>query len=296
MFLIESDKQLQQLTAVKKEIKLVVPVWSSIAKHELTTTVSFVYFRTNTDEYIVNLQHIDANTCSPIQFSDYVTESTFVYGNRYLGTIGIDYEWAYFEEYGVPFRFSDFNESLYSQANREFSEINDCIPMAKWMEKLSQWPIPTEIKSWYRSYSDSINVLGQIERSGIKIDTDILKVKEEDGIAHSKYNPYTITGRPSNRHAGTNWGALNKSDGTRSGIVSRWEGGTLISMDFESYHIRLIAKLIGYELPTDKTAHQYFAELYGVDYEEAKRITFRYLYGGMDAVALEIPFFRKVNQ
>jgi hypothetical protein len=67
-------------------------------------------------------------------------------------------------------------------------------------------------------------------------------------------------------------------------------------MDFESYHIRLIAKLIGYELPTDKTAHQYFAELYGVDYEEAKRITFRYLYGGMDAIALEIPFFRKVNE
>jgi hypothetical protein len=67
-------------------------------------------------------------------------------------------------------------------------------------------------------------------------------------------------------------------------------------MDFESYHIRLIAKLIGYELPTDKTAHQYFAELYGVEYEEAKRITFRYLYGGMDVIALEIPFFRKVNE
>lgn len=295
MFLIESDKQLQQLTAVKKEVKLVVPVWSSNSKHELTTTLSFVYLRTEKEEYVVNLNHIDANTCTSFNVLDYIKSTTFVYGNRYLQSNGIDYEWAYFEEYNVPFRFNDFNETLYAQSNRQYSEINDCIPLVKWVERLSQLPIPTEIKKWHPMYSTAINILGRIEESGIAVDTNLLDVPVHNGLAHSKYNPYTVTGRPSNRHSGTNWGALNKSDGTRKGIVSRFKGGTLISMDFESYHIRLIAKLIGYELPTDKTAHQYFAELYGVDYEEAKRITFRYLYGGMDAVAMEIPFFKRVN-
>jgi hypothetical protein len=296
MFLIESNTQLQQLADSKEKIKLIVPVWSSSTEHELNTTISFYYVRTECNEYIINQNHIDANTCLSIEISDWVKLDTFVYGNRYLQTCGIDYEWAYFEEWGLPFRFNDFSESLYHNQNRGYSHINDCIPLTKWMEKLSTLPVPVRMQEWYLPYSKAINTLGAIEMSGIHIDPIKFNTKHENGIVYSKYNPYTITGRPSNRHAGTNWGALNKSDGTRSGIVSRWEGGTLISMDFESYHIRLIAKLIGYELPTDKTAHQYFAELYDVEYEEAKRITFRYLYGGMDAVALEIPFFRKVNE
>jgi hypothetical protein len=297
MFLIESDKQLQQLADSRQDIKLIFPVWTSTTEHELATSISFIYCRSESNEWIINLNHIDANTCSISRINDLVNSDTLVYGNRYLQTCGIDYEWAYFEQWGVPFRFEDFSEPVYKGFRNGYSDMNGCIPIVKWFEQLQRLPMPTISDPSIRRYSTHISVLGRIEESGLHINPEIIKSKHiHNGLVYTKYNPYTITGRPSNRHGGINWAALNKSDGIREGIISRWEGGQFIQMDYESYHIRLIARLIGYELPTDKTAHQYFAELYGVDYEEAKRITFRYLYGGMDAVALEIPFFRKVNE
>ena len=53
--------------------------------------------------------------------------------------------------------------------------------------------------------------------------------------------------------------------------------------------------MVGYDFPTGVTAHGHLAESYGVDYETAKGITFRYLYGGLDEAASEIPFFQAVQ-
>jgi DNA polymerase I-like protein with 3'-5' exonuclease and polymerase domains len=113
---------------------------------------------------------------------------------------------------------------------------------------------------------------------------------------YKNYNPYTVTGRPSNRHLNVNYSALNKSDGTRESFVSRFDSGTLLQFDYESYHIRLIAKLCGYEFPKGITAHQHLADLYGCDYETAKKVTFTYLYGGLDDNARQIPFFVEVEK
>ena len=72
-------------------------------------------------------------------------------------------------------------------------------------------------------------------------------------------------------------------------------------MDFDSYHVRLIARLIGYELPVS-SIHDYLGQFYfGVSQltedqrNESKQITFRLLYGGIDSEFLSIPFFEKVN-
>jgi DNA polymerase I-like protein with 3'-5' exonuclease and polymerase domains len=67
-------------------------------------------------------------------------------------------------------------------------------------------------------------------------------------------------------------------------------------MDYESYHIRLIAKMVGYQFPKGETAHQHLADLYGTDYETAKGLTFKYLYGGLDDFARGIPYFQKVEK
>jgi DNA polymerase I-like protein with 3'-5' exonuclease and polymerase domains len=173
----------------------------------------------------------------------------------------------------------------------------------KWYELLQKLPIPQNRKEWYRVYSDSITKLGRLEGAGVKV------VEEKfidsfnfnpafiyNGHVLTQYNPYTTTGRPSNRHLNVNYSALNKSDGSRDSIISRFEGGTLLQMDYESYHIRLIARLIDYEFPTGITAHQHLANLYGVDYETAKGMTFKYLYGGLDEFAMSIPFFKSVDR
>jgi DNA polymerase I-like protein with 3'-5' exonuclease and polymerase domains len=72
-------------------------------------------------------------------------------------------------------------------------------------------------------------------------------------------------------------------------------------MDFDAYHVRLIARLIGYTLPAG-SVHTYFGQFYfstdeltDEQYEQSKQITFRLLYGGIDTEFLSIPFFQQVN-
>jgi hypothetical protein len=119
------------------------------------------------------------------------------------------------------------------------------------------------------------------------------------GYEYSLYNNFTTTGRPSNTFGGVNYSALKKSDGSRDFIVSKL--GELVQYDFDGYHIRLISKLVGEDIP-EGSAHewlgkQYFGkeELTEEDYLNSKKITFQQLYGGIDVHNLEIPFFQKTN-
>ena len=300
MNLIESNTDLQLLNP--KDITLVVPVWSSPKGHELMFPISFVYIRTKDTDFILNFQHIDAGSVSQFPLHKICNEDTLVLGNRYIQSKGLDYEWVYFEEYGKPFIFNEFAVEVFKGHRSDYIELNDCIPLVKWYEVLKRIPDIQNRQSWYRTYSDSIRELGRLEGAGVKVEEEKFidsfsfnPAYINGGMVYTQYNPYTTTGRPSNRHLNVNYSALNKADGSRELFVSRFGGGTLLQFDYESYHIRLIAKLVGYEFPKGVTAHQHLADLYGTDYETAKKITFTYLYGGLDDNARRIPFFQKVE-
>jgi len=69
----------------------------------------------------------------------------------------------------------------------------------------------------------------------------------------------------------------------------------LVEMDYDAYHLRLIADVIDYQFPKG-SVHQHMAKLYGVDYNEAKGLSFQYLYGHIpDDVLRANPFFAKVQ-
>ena len=304
MKIIENNHILLSFCKNHSPILLMVPIWSSPKAHQFDCSISFLYLRTEEEEYIINFNHIDAQQCQMIKLDRLANPNTLVLGNRYIGSIGIDYEWAYFEEKGIPFILNEFAEEVYRGYRVDFKELNDCIPLLKWYELLSKMEIIKSDNKWNRQYSQSISLLGRLEGAGVKvveekfIDSFAFNPAyiKKGGIVYTQYNPYTITGRPSNRHLGVNWSALNKSDGTRSMIVSRHPKGTLLQFDFESYHIRLIGKMVGYEFPKGMTAHQHLAEMYGTDIETAKKITFTYLYGGLDDNARNIEFFQKVDE
>jgi DNA polymerase I-like protein with 3'-5' exonuclease and polymerase domains len=142
-----------------------------------------------------------------------------------------------------------------------------------------------------------------IERNGLQV-TETFRMPDiiHAGRVYSQYNYHTVTGRPSNAFRGFNFAAMNKEDGTREAFCSRFERGALVEMDFDSYHVRLIAKLIGYELPAS-SIHDYLGRFYfdtteltDTQREESKAVTFRLLYGGIDSEFLSIPFFRQVNE
>lgn len=303
MNLIETTKSLADFAKTRPKYRLLIPVWASARGHELGNRISFVYYRTADSDGIINFRHIDAGTVPQFDLTKFCDEDTLVLGNRYIRTEGLDYEWVYFEEYGKPFVFNEFAESLYKGYRTDFNELNDCIPLMKWYELLRTIPDIKTRKEWYRNYSDGITQLGRLEGAGVKVDEekfiDTFAFNPEHihgGLVYTKYNPYTVTGRPSNRHLNVNWSALNKSDGTRKSIISRFPNGTLIGFDYESYHIRIIGRLIGYGFPEGQTAHEHLAQYYGVDAETAKGITFTYLYGGITDAVKEIPFFQKVGE
>ena len=141
-----------------------------------------------------------------------------------------------------------------------------------------------------KNYNENvIDNLTKIEDNGLFI--------SDNGYQYSQYNIYTSTGRPSNRFGGVNFAALNKSDRTREKYVSRYgEKGCMIEMDYDAYHLRLIAEIVDYNFP-EGSVHQYLADQYDVDYAKAKSLSFAYLYGEIPYMIYQtIPFFNKVQK
>jgi hypothetical protein len=99
---------------------------------------------------------------------------------------------------------------------------------------------------------------------------------------YTQYNQYTHTGRPSNSFNHVNFGALNKSDGTREMILP--SNDLLVEFDYSSYHPRILANITGYDFKGEDI-HTHLGKMYfGTDkltqeqYSEIKKINFRNLY------------------
>lgn len=147
-------------------------------------------------------------------------------------------------------------------------------------------------------YQDANKVFSQIERVGLRVNRMKVPKEQLDNVSkehlmYTNYNVLTSTGRPSNAYDGFNFAAMNKSDGSRKMIQSRYD--ELIEFDFDAYHVRLIGKLVGYDFG-DESVHEHFSKLYNVSYEDSKSMTFKYLYGGVpDDIAKTHEFFGKVK-
>jgi hypothetical protein len=141
--------------------------------------------------------------------------------------------------------------------------------------------------------SNIVKTFSKIEKNGLYT---------KDGYEYTKYNTFTITGRPSNSNKGINYAALNKEDGTRKKYISRFTGGYLAELDFDAYHLRLIANLIFMDQP-EGSFHKYLGKLYfdtetltEKQYNESKKISFQILYGGIPKEFLKIEFFEKTSK
>ena len=169
---------------------------------------------------------------------------------------------------------------------RNAPRANDLIPIWKHYE---------QFKEWKKFYGDvKISKFSQLYPKGLQwIEKNGLST--ESGLEYTQYNSLTTTSRPSNTFGGINYAALKKDGGVRDRFVSRFDGGKLYQLDFDGYHIRLIGKLIGVNIPLDVKAHKWLADQYGADIKDAKAITFRQLYGGVEDEYYHIPFFQKTS-
>jgi hypothetical protein len=109
------------------------------------------------------------------------------------------------------------------------------------------------------------------------------------------YMWYTATSRPSNSWNHFNFSALNKNDGTRNKIHSRFPNGKLVQFDYDAFHIKLLAKILDYKF----TKHPYdeIKEELNLDipYDEIKSKVFQNIYGTITDQFIQHPFFQRVQ-
>jgi hypothetical protein len=311
MVIVESQKEINEfLNHWGTKPSMVIPIWADLERHPMNTHLSFLYVRFDDGDFILPFDH---NDCQKIQIdlsqseqpkwvwnkkgilqtdlnlksiSDVQAESFFIHNNLIDLTTHIEPITNFYTRLGLR------------------DDLGKSISIMKWSEVLrtitNEWSFPTTINdNWI---DDSmIPILSEIERMGLHVDTEKFfdrwpaNEKQLRGdIIWTEYNPYTLTSRPSNRHGGINFGALNKKDGSREVFTPR-DGTMFLQFDYDAYHVRIIGKLIGYDLPTT-SVHQWLADQYGCPYDESKGRTFRILYGGVSEEDKEIPFFKDVDE
>ena len=208
----------------------------------------------------------------------------------------IDVNLLHYMATNVPLSIEDIDTNAHHFFNMRYykkENINTIVPVMKHLEKCRK--IAKILRDTVEKYAEHVKMtynnevldnLSYIESNGLQT---------TDGVVYSEYNLYTSTGRPSNRFGGTNFAALNKTDGSRKPYVSRFKNGVLVEMDYDAYHLRLIADKINYEFPQG-SVHEHMAKFYGVEYEEAKKLSFQYLYGFIPQDVIQMnPYFSRVH-
>jgi hypothetical protein len=326
MIIVETNKEKEQfLEYWNNEKSTIVPIWEDLEKHPMNNGVSFLYVRFSTQDFILPYNH---NDCEKLEIDlSTSNQKKWIWNKKgFLQTkIEIsnlkDIQTALYFNKNEIYPFNDKLEPLtnfYTRLGLR-DDLGKSIPIMKWGEVLrgmvEEWGELTPAHpNYYKQFTkDNTNwiddtmipILSEIEMIGISVDTEKfidrwpLNKKQlahhpQGNIVYTEYNPYIITSRPSNRHGGINFGALNKSDGTRDCFIPR-NGKLFFQFDYDSYHVRIIAKLIKFKLPSG-SIHQWLADQYGCSYDESKQRTFRILYGGVSDEDRKIPFFDEVDK
>jgi len=293
MIIVNTNTLFNQLKQqIQSKPFVLLQMYSDVNAHPQENRVSCYYVDFQDEQYIVPIHHtekyqdeiqmIETEQTIFVQDLKHYYHNTLVFGKDIR-----DMNWSYYLQHNKPYDTEQYLTNAHHHYNRlhhDKKNINDIVPLVKHIEYLK--PIAENLFEHYTEQDQTLlENLYQIERNGLKT---------YEKIVYSEYNPYTSTGRPSNRFGGMNFAALNKSDGSRKQFISRFNNGVLVEMDFDAYHLRLIGEIIGYEFP-QTSVHEHMEELYGLPYDEAKALSFKYLYGGITDEVSDNPFFSKVN-
>lgn len=311
MIVVESQSEIAYfLDKWNRNPSLIIPISVDLELHPLNTKLSFLYIRQENDIFIIPFDHVD---CNSIQIDLSQSEQpkwvwdlkTLLHYNLGIQNLKDIQTHTFFNQNTLT-EFKPEEQGFISHYTRFGirEKLGKISPIMKWVEYLNSLfkniPINHNLgKSWVDN--TMIPILSDIERYGVSVDREKFIDRFPHAIKHlqgntiyTQYNPYTITSRPSNRHGGINYSALNKGDGTREVFVPK-PGHIFLQMDYDGYHPRIIGKLIGYELPKT-SVHQWLADQYGCSYEEGKGITFQLLYGGIPEEFEEIPYYKGVKE
>lgn len=327
-YIIETPEEFSKFISTIEHKKIVcVPIMSDINLHYVHDYLSLLYVRdvNSATGTIICFNHSESMSLSYEYIHDLFKSCSYAYVYdlkcilQYCNYKHVyDLELAYYFLKNESIDELEYNTNVHDYFYNKYyklKNINYLIPIVKHYERCENFMnsmIPMisyfEDTDAFKWYNIMYRQLSKIENVGIYVDTEIFNQHFQtipvNNLVYSEYNMYTTTGRPSNRHNGVNYAALNNNTGVRKSFISRYKNdGILMQLDYDSYHIRLLADLVGYKFDTDLNIHtylgqQYFnkSELSDEEYKRSKQISFKGVYGTIDQNLMKIPFFKAVHE
>jgi len=285
--------------------------------HPRRSGVSFVFVRTSEREALLPVRHNDAQSLNPKDLLKLNTGARKFTLNKkrvlHLVPISGLVDCRLLQWFRTNRRTEFKPNKIYPKAKNIYRPImrlaERCQRRLNLCENITEENRRVLNTSPFQKYNkDIIETLFRVERNGMYADSEDFKLgfgedlTDKENLSYSNYNVLTQTGRPSNTYKGVNYAALDGEE--RLAFQSRFEGGKLVSIDYDAFHLRIISKLIGYDAPKG-SFHKHLAKLYfGEDeisdeeYKEAKKFTFQFLYNpkGIPNELLQLDFFRGVKE
>ena len=318
-FIIETAEQLSQLPRPEKCFIELMSL--SEHTHPTLTTPCVLYYNDFEKGYIIPISHSEAFSLNTIQIQEFLGDIPKVYlldkkwHSYYLDLPNsID---LYFTVLDIEGKIQDFQ--CYTPVHLDFYEklkyspqVNTLIPISKHYERcecmfemVKDYVGKESNTEWQDKYTE---VYKWVEEQGILVDEKLFDKYFEtpwkarsvsNNRVYSSYNLYNITSRPTNAFNSINFLAFNKENGSRMAFIP--QNDAFVEFDFDGYHIRLIADAMHTDIPQNQSIHEYLGkqyfnkeELTPEEYQEAKKITFRQMYNGVEEEYLYIEFFEDV--
>jgi len=333
MIFVEDKFEFQSfLIEYRKHTNLIYVRLSDEEKHVMNNRISFIYVKSKKNEWVINVNNGDGLGIK-IEALEQLLDTQYpqlIFNYKAISQIfpftkGFDIDLAKFIEYGyhdIELGDNQLNQFYKSKFKGE-PYLNDSIPMIKQLELIQQYVSKFSFnmivnKNSIKYIDDVTKAFSYIESNGLKVDGDyVLNYNPvhltKDNYVYTQYNLMTSTLRPSNRYGGVNYAALKKDTGERKAFISRFDGGELISCDYEAYHPRLLMDII-YQMKLNSNADvkemQWIKDFYGSgldfytwignqigfdDRNEVKTLIFQNLYGGIRSELLDIQYFKEIQ-
>lgn len=320
-FIIETEEQLQELEP--QEDSFVEVILGNNLYHPKLNSMIGVYYRTEEKGYILPITHSETFSLSVDSVKSFLSQHRRLYcfdqklTSYFLDTTNmVDVGFAVMnKENKLP--EIDADPLVYKEFYRKYAhgpQLNRLIPIVKVYERSENIykvfaPYLKDCTGWEEFTHRMVEAYKKVEEVGIRVDP----LKFEDSFQlinpkysisknnriYSYYNMYNLTSRPTNAFNGINFLALNKEDGSRESFIPT--DSMLIELDFEAYHLKLIANLVQEYTDSTESIHKLLAREYfkkddisEEEYKQAKEISFRQMYGGVSEEYLHIPFYAKI--
>ena len=303
-WLVETEEQLAGLYEEKFEDVFIEIIPFSNTIHPIENQICSIYIRplksskgfiipiSHSETLPINLNNVDyvLNTFKKIYVRD---KKEFLHYLVYKTLLDITLNSPpYIQEYTQTHTY------FYRKYSNK-KDINRIIPIVKHYEYCEnifndlKHKINEPIPHFYNHKATL--VFNSIEQSGIRINREKFEShfhNVDSDFVYTKFNFKTTTTRPSNTFKSVNYAALNKTTGERQSFIPR--NDFFMELDISAYHPTLLAHLVNYDFG-DEDIHKAFAKMYNVDYQKAKEITFKQLYGGIYKEYRGLEFFVKVQ-